>query len=447
MNGKKVLALIMGAIIAASGMSQMAVQVYAHDEESSSSSYYYYEESSFSSEPMEDSPAVEELEELTNFKSERIKYLVQYRYLKTDLSNVYVSTSDLVFKPVSDTEAKLVCLDEEFEFDGDIVVPEMVKINGNVYSVTSIAGGAFNRCVNLKKVTLPASITRIGGGAFYFCYNLQLEQLPAGLTKIGHCAFDSCNKLKFKSLPEGLTKIGNGAFVDCTNLELKSLPKGLTTIGECTFFDCEKLQLTSLPDDIETIARGAFTKCKNLQLTSLPTGVTEIGEGAFSGCEKLKLISLPNGLREISKRAFEGTGIRTITIPASVTKLGDSAFETYSIERINLAQGSRLNSNDIKRAYGRQLEKILGPAGKEEYLRKIREKMLILIPVELNAGAPEDVCLTCGEKFNEENDEFGILSCGHYVHLECFDEQVESDLKDGKRAFICPRCELACGVY
>ena len=41
MNSKKVLALVMGAIVASSGMSQMAMQVYAHDEESSSSSYSY----------------------------------------------------------------------------------------------------------------------------------------------------------------------------------------------------------------------------------------------------------------------------------------------------------------------------------------------------------------------------------------------------------------------
>ena len=65
MKSKKVLALMMGAIVASSGMSQMVVQVYAHDEESSSSSYsddylgdisfLDEEESSGSAEPMENS--------------------------------------------------------------------------------------------------------------------------------------------------------------------------------------------------------------------------------------------------------------------------------------------------------------------------------------------------------------------------------------------------------
>ena len=446
MDSKKALALIMGAIVASSGMSQMAVQVYANDEESNSSSYYYYEESSGSSEPMEGSPAVEELSELKYFKNERLQFLVEYRYLKTDLSNVYGSTNNLVFKPTLDNEAELVYFDEGFEFDGDIVVPEKVKINGNVCSVTSIAGGAFARCEKLRKVTLPESITRIGSSAFSGCSNLKLEKLPTGLTKIGSCAFNDCSNLELKSLPEGINEIGSYAFVGCSNLELKSLPKGITKIGECTFFDCENLQLISLPDDIKTIDRGAFAKCKNLQLEKLPESLEIIGECAFSGCEKLELVSLPKGLHKISKRAFEITGIKTITIPASVAKLGDSAFETDSIEKINLEQIGKLNDNDVKRAYGKQLGKILGPAGKEEYLRRIREK--ILTPFELSAGDSKGACFVCGEKFNEENGEIGRLNeCGHYVHLECFDKKVESELRDGYKAFMCPICKRARGSY
>ena len=143
MKSKKVLALMMGSIVASSGMSQMAVQVYAHDGEPSSSSYSYdnsngtsildEEESSGGAEPMEDSPAVEKLTKLTNFKSERIKELKRYRYqIVDDPYNLYVSTSNLVFKPTSDTEARLVCLDEESEFNKDIVVPEKLVLKANL---------------------------------------------------------------------------------------------------------------------------------------------------------------------------------------------------------------------------------------------------------------------------------------------------------------------------
>ena len=140
MDGKKVLALMMGAIVVASGMSQMAVQVYAHDEESRDSSYSYAdsidisildeEKSSGSPEPMEYGLGERELIRLENFTSERINGFLDDESLQVDnLDNLYVSEDNLVFEPTSDKEARLVCLDEERESNENIVVPEKVSIN------------------------------------------------------------------------------------------------------------------------------------------------------------------------------------------------------------------------------------------------------------------------------------------------------------------------------
>ena len=524
MNSKKVLALIMGAIVAASGMSQMAVQVYAHDEESSSSSYsddylgdisfLDEEESSGSAEPMENSPAVEELKKLTNFKSERIKNLPRYRYqMVDDPSNLYVSTSNLVFKPTSDTEARLVCLDEESEFNKDIVVPEKVSIKGKPYSVTSIGIAAFYECGNLENVTLPASITRIGDNAFAYCKNLQLETLPGGIETIGKYAFSFCDKLNLRTLPANLheigdsaftccgelnlielpanlRKIGKGVFFYCKKLQLEELPKGITTIGDRAFSCCENLQLTALPEGLTTIGVMAFSDCENLQLAALPEGLTTIGRIAFSGCKKLQLAALPDDLRIIDESAFKGchelnlrelpanlrkignsafaycknlqletlprnleiigeeafrsTAIRTITIPASVVELGNSAFDTDSIEEINLAYRSRLNDGDIERAYGRQLERIQRMAIFQQGHLRIRQR--IITPVELNAEDAERKCPICQERFNEGEDVVGRLICGHYMHLDCFDEQVRNNFERGV-PFKCPICRREYNIF
>ena len=299
MKSKKLLTLMMGAIVAASGMSQMAVQVYAHDGESSSSSYYYYEESNGTS-ILDEEGSISSLLPMGNhpivsMTSIRARLLLVYGELKVEnRSNLYVSENNLVFEPTSDTEVRLVCLDEEKEFNGNIVVPEKVFIYGEPYLVTSIGNMAFSECGNLRNVTLPASLTRIGYSAFEGCKNLQLEELP-----------------------EGIEIIGGEAFMACINLKLKALPSNLR----------------------------------------------EIGYSAFEDCKNLKLEVLPNGLERIGNDAFANTGMRTITIPASATELGDSAFDTNSIEEINLAQGSRLNDDDIERAYGEQLDRIIGPEG------------------------------------------------------------------------------------
>ena len=176
-NSRKVLALIMGAIIAASVTSQMAVQVYAHDEESSSSSYsddylgdisfLDEEESSGSAEPMKEGLDVEELKKLTNFKSGRVNELLDDESLQgEDSSDLYVSTNKLVFKPKLNTEVKIVRLDEEREFNRNIAVPEDIVINGKIYSIISIENATFYDCENFENETPPVSATDLGDSAF-----------------------------------------------------------------------------------------------------------------------------------------------------------------------------------------------------------------------------------------------------------------------------------------
>ena len=479
MKSKKVLALIMGAIVAASGMSQTVVQVYAHDEESSSSSYSYddsiginildEEESSGGAEPMEDSPAVEELEELTNFKSERIKKLLEYACPRTYdldvlLDVLYVSKNNLVFQRISSAKAKLVFLDEEKDFNEKVVVPEKVRIDGELYSVTSIGDkafsdcrslenvilpasiteigrSAFSNCRSLENVILPASITEIGGSAFAYCMNLQFIELPKDLEIIDYNAFVYCEKLNLIELPAKLRKIGNFAFAYCEKLQLEELPKGLTTIGESAFSRCENLQLAALPEGLTTIGKGAFAYCEKLQLEELPKGLTTIDKKAFIACRNLHLETLPDGLEIIGAWAFADTGIRTITIPASVTELGDSAFNTNSIEEIILAERSGLNDGDIERAYGIQLYRIQWQAASQRRLQRI------ITPVELNAEDAERKCPICQERFNEGEDMVGRLLCGHYMHLVCFCEQTRSDFEQGVVPFKCPICRREYNIF
>ena len=51
----------------------------------------------------------------------------------------------------------------------------------------------------------------------------------------------------------------------------------------------------------------------------------------------------------------------------------------------------------------------------------------MFIPVELNAEVAEHICPICRRKFNEEDGEVGRLPCGHYIHLECFEDQLKNN--------------------
>jgi hypothetical protein len=52
----------------------------------------------------------------------------------------------------------------------------------------------------------------------------------------------------------------------------------------------------------------------------------KIGDSAFAVCESLTSITLPSKLTEIGKHAFNNSGLIEITIPESVTKLGEMTF-------------------------------------------------------------------------------------------------------------------------
>ena len=90
---------------------------------------------------------------------------------------------------------------------------------------------------------------------------------------------------------------------------------------------------------------------KNLALMSddgtvtVPETVTKIGEGAFSGVEGLKTIVIPGTVKEIAANAFSyNTTLENVIMQEGVTKIGDSAFkECTSLQKIDMPQ----SLNDI----------------------------------------------------------------------------------------------------
>ena len=91
-----------------------------------------------------------------------------------------------------------------------------------------------------------------------------------------------------------------------------------------------------LPQNLTKIDIGCFEGAPIKQIT-IPDTVTEIGDRAFFYCAQLASITLPLGIQKISDRMLYGCiSLTSITIPASVTEIGIQAFAYSGVTEITI---------------------------------------------------------------------------------------------------------------
>ena len=99
----------------------------------------------------------------------------------------------------------------------------------------------------------------------------------------------------------------------------KKLPKEIISA-------ISKNGIATIPKGVKKIRNMAFFGSDITSIT-IPDSVTEIGDSAFFGCHSLASITIPDSVTEIGQSAFERcNSLTSVTIPNSVTKIGDSAF-------------------------------------------------------------------------------------------------------------------------
>lgn len=77
---------------------------------------------------------------------------------------------------------------------------------------------------------------------------------------------------------------------------------------------------------VTCIGKSAFVRCRITNVT-IPNSVTKIGEAAFIDSYSLKKVTIPNSVTEISAWAFKGCSEMTsVFVPASVKHIGYFAF-------------------------------------------------------------------------------------------------------------------------
>lgn len=244
-----------------------------------------------------------------------------------------------------------------------IVIPAKYKNNSRDAEVVGIEANAFENCVNLQTVTLPATIQSIGDNAFANCSSLNSVVFLNGseLIEIGSQAFYKTNIKKF-TLPSSVQRIDSYAFAECSNLENIYLNEGLKSIGSRAFDKCSKLKFVNIPASVETMGENPFTGCSLSQgavvdennetfcsidnhiinkttktlvrcsTSALPLnqGIEVVGSFACYNLKGLTSVILPQTLKVVGSYAFYGTKLTQVSIPNSVAEIEDYAFAGIS---------------------------------------------------------------------------------------------------------------------
>ena len=137
---------------------------------------------------------------------------------------------------------------------------------------------------------------------------------------------------------EGIENISvQNAFSEIPGLRIVRFPSTLQTIGEnCFYMDSQLSSLTFDGTDLYEIGDRAFYGC-GMTGISLPASVADnaiIGDEAFA-YTKLTTITIPTGFKVIGESAFSMCqNLKTIVIPVSVTRIGQSAIDAKTIDKV-----------------------------------------------------------------------------------------------------------------
>lgn len=190
---------------------------------------------------------------------------------------------------------------------------------------------AFDGCTKVHSIKIEGNLSELPSYAFNKCNSMVQVEFPKSVTYIKDYAFGSCKLLEEINIPDGVTYIGSDAFSGCLVLRSIVLPEKITAILGGTFSNCTSLESIVIPDNVKSIANNAFFYCKALQAVTFGTQskLSRIGWKAFTHCENLTAIELPDSLTEIDDYAFSNTGLKSLTIPQNVEKVGYGFFGNY----------------------------------------------------------------------------------------------------------------------
>ncbi len=138
-----------------------------------------------------------------------------------------------------------------------------------------------------------------------------------------HPWFEYRSRIKKIIITSGVESVGAYAFYDCFNCTSLEIQNGVKTIKDGAFAYMP-ISSVVVPDSVSSLGEYAFHHCSVLKQVTLSDNITVIEDRQFQYCRNIKSIELPKNLTRIEYSGFYGCSFEELTIPASVTYIGDN---------------------------------------------------------------------------------------------------------------------------
>lgn len=201
-----------------------------------------------------------------------------------------------------------------------------------------LGGATVTGSINLSNGIDPVQGNAIPYRAFYEKTSLKEFVFPRGITAIGNEAFTSSGLTGSLTIPGSVRTIDNDAFRDCTGLTgTLTISQGVEKIGSAAFEGCSGFTGSlTIPGSVRTIGSFAFKDCSGFNGTlTISQGVQSIGGSAFWNCSGFTGLTIPASITEIGDVAF-GLNLALQSITCRITDLGAVQFgENGIFEAVN----------------------------------------------------------------------------------------------------------------
>ena len=239
----------------------------------------------------------------------------------------------------------------------DIIIPSQVTDGTKTYTVTALIGNIFGYG-SANSITIPDTVTAADYWWIGFDFTRRTVYLGNGLQDYGAATRSGNVTLVFKSDNPYWKTDANGNIYkvnsDNTSLTLSSvyyISQQAFTIPTAVYgmnvvalgdyiFNGKDLTHIDVPSSVTSIGSGSFCNLSGLVfdqgMLDLISRLETIPYSAFSSCSLLTIIPFSSALKSIGDNAFANCGATNITIPASVTLLGNQLFSGANLTSITV---------------------------------------------------------------------------------------------------------------